>query len=725
MSISITEKILSSNKFYTDKYLKDTLNLTKSILMTNSKEATLYNEYIENNYTQHSIDYTDKTTWRYYKHLSAQYHSLDTPITLISIDNGETITLSPESLLLHRITHTELLKYDLFYKETVDRYPEQELYIRSTISTSPKYSIQDIIKSEDFTIIGYNKRLVEENEDDLIFHLQDRINNYKVTKLIQYYSLTDNLFIASQYHILYTFIFKTLLALRLSNAKTLRAHSYHILNYLSSHHYLDIHHSALTKKQSLYLYRNLLYLNNHSGQDNIFKTLIDKLFTERNISVVNYTYTQSNSTLPSNHMEYRFKQKLLNNANLVYSYQDYELEDILQKEAPLTLSNPDHIKFNTPSIDLTYKNELYNTLLTKDIETITVDNTDTVKYKLIPTIIDYWAYLLYTNQMRFLASVLDPVSNQELRLSTRDLFKLYTIVLYKLNHQELTQFQPYLIQRVYKSTLPTKETLLNYFYRKHYYHSPLIDQILYAIPPYNTTITSYQFEQFVTSIYKLNIGLWLFTSNLHDKDDEGQFDNLISNLHTYHLFTFNDETPEDFLKRLNLENLFTYPQEALEDLSFSIVNNVFDNRLSFLNKYKYIQQSLIEIFKKFNSYTVQLIDNYSQYSPILAGPSEPRVTLEFDKHTNNYFFDSIQLNVEMQYITKHHKEVHFKNSITANEVHTKDYILSLDSGMNIAYNLNSNIRVLFNTPFINDIENTDWMVTESSDEDKLFLAYNT
>jgi len=138
MSISITERILSSNKFYTDKYLKDTLNLTKSILITNSKEATLYNEYIENNYTQHSIDYTDKTTWRYYKHLSAQYHSLDTPITLISIDNGETIILSPESLLLHRITHTELLKYDLFYKETVDRYPEQELYIRSTISTSQK-----------------------------------------------------------------------------------------------------------------------------------------------------------------------------------------------------------------------------------------------------------------------------------------------------------------------------------------------------------------------------------------------------------------------------------------------------------------------------------------------------------------------------------------------------------------------------------------------------------
>jgi len=725
MSISITEKILSSSKFYTDKYIKDTINLTKSIVIVNSKEASLYNEYIKLNYQSHSIDYNDKTTWRYYRHLSGSYHPIDRDIKLTSIDNGSIISLNRNSLLLHRNTHIELLKFDLFYKELIDQYPEQELLIKTIIATSNSLTINEIINLDDFTIISYNKDLIEDNEDDIIYHLQTRINNYKVTKLIQYYSVSDSLFLPSQYHILYTFIFKTLIALRLANAKTLKAHSYHILNYLSSHHYLDIHYSALSKKQSLYLYRNLLYLNNHSGQDIIFKTLIDKLFTDRNITVVNYTYSQLNDTDLDNYINYRFKQKLLNNSNLVYSYQDYSLETILDKEKLNAPSNDNYIKYNTPYIDSVYKNEIYNTLLTKDIETIIVDNTDSVKYKLIPTIIDYWAYLLYSNKMSFLVSILDPISNKEIKLTTMDLFKLYIVILYKINGQDIEEFPPYLIERVYKPNLPTKEELRSYFYRKFYYHSDLIDDILSSVPGYTNNITSFQFEQFVSSIYKLNIGLWLFTSNLHDKDDEGQFENLISNLHTSYIFTFNDESVLDFLNRLNIESISSYPVTALEDLSYTILNNLYDNKLSFLNKYKYIQQSLIEIFKKFNSYTIQVIDNYSQYSPILAGTPEPRVTLDTIKNSNIYFYDSLSINIELIYKINNLYRIDYDYSIIPSVVHNSNYNITIDYDISINYINAINISILFNTPNINEIDNIDWLVTESSDEDKLFLAFNT
>lgn len=724
MATSIAEKILSSNKFYTDKYLKDTINLTKSIVIVNSKEASLYNNLIEYEYPSHSIDYSDKTTWRYYKHLAGQYHILDTPIVFTSIDNGESITLSHSTLSLHRITHTELLKFDLFYKELIDKYPEQELFIRSVIATSSKKSISNIILSPDFTIVGYNDRLIEDNEDDIIYNLQERINNYKVSRLLQYYSLSDNLYIASLYQVLYNFIVKSLIAIRLKNAKTLRAHSYHILNYLASHHYLDIYYSGLNRKQSLYLYRNLLYLDNHSGRNDIFRELIDKLFTERNITIVNYSYSQSNTVDSKNYMEYKFKQELLNNSNLVYSYRDYTLDNLLEKEYSLAPSNEKHIKYNRESIDVSYKNALYSSLLTKDIEAITVDNTDTVKHKLIPTIVDYWAYLLKTKRMKYLVSVLDPVSNKEFRLETNDLFKLYTIILYKLNNIEISEFPNYQINRVYKSTLPNKEQLLNYFYRKHYYYSDYIDNILVSIPSYRSTITSYQFEQFVSSIYKLNIGLWLFTSNLHDKDDEGQFENLISNLHTYEVYTFNNETVQSFLNRLGLEDIFNYPIEALEDLSYSILNNVYDNKLSFINKYKYIQKSLIEIFKKFNSYTVQIINNYSQTAPVLAAPSEPRVTLDFDSNSKEYFYDSYLVNVEVDYRINYNKSILFTSTITANEIHKASYDVPIDSVLEINYKHDIYVPILFTNNIVNDLDNSNWIVSESSEEDKIFLALN-
>lgn len=71
---------------------------------------------------------------------------------------------------------------------------------------------------------------------------------------------------------------------------------------------------------------------------------------------------------------------------------------------------------------------MFSSLLTKDLETIIVDNTDTVRHKLIPTIIDYWAYLLKTNKINYLVTVVDPITNTELKLTTKDLFKLFVIV---------------------------------------------------------------------------------------------------------------------------------------------------------------------------------------------------------------------------------------------------------------------------------------------------------
>jgi hypothetical protein len=724
MSISITESILSSNKFYTDKYIKDTINLVKSITVLSTKEASLYNEHISVKYPQHQIDLSNKSTWRYYKHVTSQYHALDLPITLTSIDNGETITLNPTTLKLHRITHKELLKFDLLYKELVDKYPEQELLIKSLIATSPKYTIQEILSKEEFTILHYNANLVEENEQDLIHELQYRIDHYKNTKLIPYYSLSDSLFVTSQYHVFYTYLFTTLIALRLSNAKTTRAHSYHILNYLSSHHYLDIHYDYLTKKQSLYLYRNLLYLNNHAGREHVFHKLIERLFTERNISVVNYTYAQTNTLRPDNHMDYTFKQKLLNNTNLVYSYKEYELQDILNKERSMALSNPKEIQYNYTSIDDNFKNQLYSLLLTKDIETIVIDNTDTVRYKLLPMIVDYWAYLLKTNQMRYLVTVTDPVSNKELRLSTEDLFKLYTLTLYKRNNETLTYFPDYTIKRVFKPSIPTTNTLLKYFYRKHYYHAPIIDTIRAAIPPYTTTVTSHQFEQQVSSIYKLNIGLWLFLTNNSDKDDEGQFSNLIANLHTTDTYTFNNETPSAFLNRIGMEHLNTYTPEALDTILYMILNNLYDNKLDFLNKYKYIQKSLIEIFRKFNSYTVQVIDNYSLTSPILAGHKDTRTTIDQDK-THLYYFTTLPLlNIEMYYRTKSRRRVTTNFTLNSTTQYNDKIQMEVSPNLTIGLQSKANTAVYFSNQILNGLDNTDWLATQSSDEHLLFLALN-
>lgn len=723
MSTPILEKILGNNILF-NNYIKDTINLTKSINIKNNNEAKLYNEYIKLAYPTHIIDETDKTTWRYYKHLMGEYHAVDKPIIITSLDNGESISLNRNTLSLHRKTRKELLKFGLFYKQIIDKYPEQELYVKAIICDKQYSKIEDIIELENFKIVSYNTMLVEENENDLMFELQQAIDNYKHIRLIPYYSLSDNLFLASQYHILYNFILMKILAIRLKNAKTLKAHTFHVRNYLASHHYLDESYKYLTRKQSLFLYRNLLYLNNHSGHNNIFNILIEKLFTDRNISIVNYIYKQENDIDDEYYIKYRFNQKLLNKANLVYSPNDFTLDNIKAKEIELTHGNSKELTYNIGTIDHRFKNSLFNSILTKDLETIIIDNTDTVKYKLIPTIIDYWAYLLKINKMNYLVTVVDPITNTELKLTTKDLFKLFVVILYKSNHMVITDFPDYHIDRVFKEDLPTTQQLLGMCYKHQYWYRDIINDIKNNIPAYSFIATSSQYQEYIFSIYKLNIGLWLLTCNYSDKNTNGQFEYMIERMCKRDTYTFNNETVQNFLTRIGMSNLQNYDASIMENMIFSILNSLYDNKLDFINSYKFIQKALVDVFKKFNSYTVQLINDYYSSSPKLAGLKDVRYSISKDINSRIYYYDYFRLNVEKIYKIFYKENINFDYTINHGYSYLEHYDIDILPRIESNAKFINKVDVLFNNKIINDLGESDWIVNQSSDDQLEFLALN-
>jgi len=720
---NIIFKILGNN-ILANNYIKDTINLTKSINIKNDIEAKYYNEYIKLAYPTHNVDLSDKASWRYYKHLFGEYHPLDSQIIITSLDNGSSIPLDRATLSLHRKTKKELLKYGLFYKQIVDQFPEQELYIKAIICDKQYSTISQITALDNFTIVSYSTPLVEENEHDLIFELQDAINNYKQIRMIPYYALSDNLFLASQYHVFYNFILMKILAIRLKNAKTLKAHTFHIKNYLSCHHYLDESYTQLSRKQSLFLYRNLLYLDNHAGSNKTFNILIDKLFTDRNISIVNYVYKQENDTDDNDYIKYRCNQRLLNNANLVYSPNDFSLDNIKAKEFNLTHSNPKELTYNIKTIDHRFKNSLFNTLLTKDLETIIIDNTDTVKHKLIPTIIDYWAYLLKTNKVNYLVTIVDPVTNTELKLNTKDLFKLFVIVLYKSNKANLTTFPDYHIERVFKDTIPSNDHLLGMCYREQYWFHDAIDTIRNHIPPYSFITTSSQCEEYISGIYKLNIGLWLTMTNYHDKDINGQFEFMTERMCKHDKYTFNDETVNNFLVRIGLDSLLSYDDVAMESLTFSILNNFYDNKLDFINSYKLIQKSLVEVFKKFNSYTVQLINDYYSSSPVLSGPKDIRCSISEDINSRVFYYDFFKMNVGLSYKTSDKKQVSFNELINHQYKYLERHEIDVLPNMEFGYKSVNKVSVLFNNKVLNDLGESNWVMNQSDPDQLQFLALN-
>ncbi len=620
---NVIEQVLGNNSFYTDAYIKDCINFTKSIVFVNGNEAKGYNELIGIRYPNY-INPEPKKEWRYYKHLMGELHSLDVPVSAVSVDNGTTINLNRSTLAIHRKTRNEILKFGLYYDELVKKYPEQELYIRC-ITLDPLFNtVEEIIAQEDFTITHCNSIYIEENEDDLLKELQGRINNYKSIWLIPYYGLLDNLFLASQYHIFYNFLLTSILGIRLNNDKTMRAHSFHIRLYFASHHGLDKHLLFLTKKQQLFLYRNMLYLDNHSGQNHVFQKLIDILFTERNISVINYIFNQKGSFDLTRRVEYVYNQRLLNSKTLAFRDFDYSLQDLGNKEIPLAPGNRDEYAYNFKHIDDKNKYSLYSTLLTKDLETILMDETDSVRYKLLDILTDYWAYLAKHDQVNFLTDISDPVTNISTRMSAKDLFKFYVICLHAKNGIQLTEFPEYRIKRVFRPEQPTSEQVMKLFYDRRFEYKGYIEDIQDHIPIYPTILTSFQFSEFVTQVYRLNIGLWTLLSNYGDIDTEGQMRMAIDTMHMTEVYDFNDETVSAFLSRVGISDPREYQEDVLTGYLFNILDTVFDNRLSFLNRLQKLQQALTDIFFNFNSYTVQLINNYYSGGHILAGIKDRR-----------------------------------------------------------------------------------------------------
>lgn len=724
MAISITEKILGNNKILTDNYLTNTIDLVKSITVVNHIEATLYNEYLSIKYPTVTVDLSNKSSWRYYKHLSSQYYDIDKDVILVSLDNGMTITLDKPTINLHRKSKQELLKFGLYYKELVDKYPEQELFIRSCITDTTHTTIDELIKLDNYTIVSHNLQLIEENEDNLIPKLQSRIDNYKNIWLIPYYHVSDNLFLTSQYSTFYMFLITSILAIRLQNAKTVNAHSYHIRNYLASHHYLDKYYAYLTKNQALYLYRNMLYLDNNSGKHETFITLINKLFTPRNITGVTYKYSQNNSTDSDNSIDYRFKQYLLSDKNLVHSKSDYTLNSLNNKVKDLTLGNPREVETKESEISNKLKNSLFNTLITKDIEFIVIDNTDTVRYKIIPTITDYWAYLLKQNKINFLLTLVDPVTNNQLVLNTKDAFKLFTIILYKSNNRVLTEFPAYTIKHTFHKELPETNNLLSACYNKKYWYIDTIESIKNAIPGYTTIMSSYAFEQYITSVYRLNIGLSLFLNNLSSKDDNCQFELMVDRLNTSEDYVFNDENVDTFLTRIGLTSIDSYDQTTLENFIYTILNNIFDSKLDFVNMYKYIQKALIGVFENFNSYTTQIVNNYYNNNVTLAGLRDTRYELSENLHSKLYYVNVYTLRSDMTY------KILLKDNVDLSINGTSSYSyyslnnVNIKSDLAIGFNYNNKVEIFLNNKIVNQLGNNQWVVNQSSEPDLLFLASN-
>ncbi len=413
-----TSSTVKGNSFLT-AYLEANKKLIQTLIVKSEISAYLLNESIKQKYGDHTVDPYAPETWKYYLNLAGQPHFTDVYMNVISLDTLETIEFTPENLKVHTAT-AEAYQFGTRYFYTLLRkYPQQEAYIMGVLNPVDMY---DAIYAENYSILGYDKSLVEEQERTLIEDLETYIKGYFSRWTVPGYQTTDSYYQLALHAVLSTHAFNRLLNLRQVRCHTNEAHSFHIREYLASHSGLDKYIPYLTLYQKLYLYRNIRYLEHHSGSVDQFRELVYNLLTIRKVPLAEYTINQVSEFDDAKYTLSLAKKKSIGTLSNATIKEYFEVPYVQDKLKPTVYGNPLYLESNSQLEHKRFKVSPSSVVQTKLLESTMVDYSGAVKDPFVDVLIKHWAYLSHNDLYPVLIYFTDPMTGEYRNLSAKDAF---------------------------------------------------------------------------------------------------------------------------------------------------------------------------------------------------------------------------------------------------------------------------------------------------------------
>ena len=267
---------MASNDY--DVYVGECIALTRSLVIKSEQTIHAINRYLQE--VGHAVPEesdnggTGWEDWKYYKNLNGEYYldpdppasgprlGYDVPMTVTSLDTQATISFDKATLANHPLTLSEYKGFGRFYNELVDAYPEQQELIRRILNpVDPQVAYE----APDYTVLQYDSNYVDFNEYNLIQELQHWLYNFTGRFDTDAFGISHRYFAAAKVGILYTLIPPVIINIRLRNAKTPYAHSYHVWKYLGDYYGLDRFKNLIYHDQAMWLYRNIDELVERGG----------------------------------------------------------------------------------------------------------------------------------------------------------------------------------------------------------------------------------------------------------------------------------------------------------------------------------------------------------------------------------------------------------------------------------------------------------------------------
>lgn len=600
---------------YYDLYIESVLELAETLVVKSEYSALQVNKKMLMDYGSSSFVESDPHTWKYYLNLSGEYHSTDTPITVTSLDTLQPIVFNKANLAIHTATAKAYKYNSRFYRELVTTYPDQEQLILGVLYP---VDINKLIEAPDLSVVGYPSHLVEDNEISLIANINQWIRHFDERWNNKQFTLSDTLYGAAMMGVMYAQLVPLIINVRLRACKTNEAHSYHVRQYLASHGMLDVYLNQMTKKQALFFYRNITYIERNSGKQDTFFWLVDRVMTDRGLPLSEYTMKHDVSTMPRDLVPtVSFRKRLLNtdvaSAEKVENFQT--LSSVLDKEEPMAPGNREYRIFNEEKISAMFENSVSSVVGTKVLESSLIDNTDAVPYTLHSVLLNYWIYLSNKNLYTAYVRIRNPKSGELFSLRAD---QAYLYFVYAFCHSlgiDIRMIPELYVQRVQIDPMPSNTDLMKLADTKYIPESYATFIRSLQLPLEScTSVTS--FKDYAERVHSSVLKQSAFISNQEHQYTRGLTHAMVSRMYMDSLLR-SPATGLPYQVWLDGNNIpyQDFTTEDWEGVYKNIYEEVTGYKMTVTENVSNMQRAMINIMQQLSSYSIQFVADVNK-SPV-------------------------------------------------------------------------------------------------------------
>ena len=610
-------------------YIDECIQLAETLNIKSESTASSINDYMLIKYGPLSFDPDNPRTWKYYLNACGEYHATDPVLKIKSLDTQVEIDFTKANLSIHTETKKAYQYGSRYYTDLLLKYPEHEAIIHGVLYPA---EMNKVIDQPNGTIMSYAPFLVEENEYSLIEEINEWLVGFHHRWYNKQFNISDSWYSAAVLGLMYTQLVSLILVLRLRKCMSSEAHSFHVKQYLKSHGWLDEYLPYMTRKQALFFYRNIRYIERNAGKTDTFHWLVEKVMTDRNLPLAEWNmHHNTDQLLVSLVNQTRFESNRLNSAaSSTAAYAS--TAEILKKEINDAPLNPEYIRDHKERIDHLFSQSLSNQLKTKLLESSLVDYSDSTPFTLEDVYINQWVEYINTGRLSHLHIRFQTKSGSETILNLKDAY-LYFFYAFAASRGVKMEFIPQTFARmVSREPKPDKADLLR-IVNSEVVTDEDIDFLLSLHEPTGPLNTIDDFRDDGIKKHKSLIKELYFSYSQEAITRKAMIYALMLRLYKDQWYPsfYPGRSYLEWMDSLNLEYK-NYTPDDWEKIYKNIYTALTGKELGSSRELAKVQKAMISILKKLSSYSIQFVAESN--SDAVKQPHWSTLRVELDKSSS-------------------------------------------------------------------------------------------